>query len=85
MQKSVKEILKQLCLYKGVEIIEGHLMIDHIHMLISIPSKTSCKVPRYNGMEINIEEKKKQWDKYYMEAPEQQRQPVEQYKIVKRA
>ncbi len=30
-------ILKQLCAYKGVEIIEGHLMPDHIHMLVSIP------------------------------------------------
>jgi putative transposase len=25
--------LKQLCAYKGVEIIEGHLMPDHIHMI----------------------------------------------------
>jgi hypothetical protein len=49
------------------------------------PLFSNCKVPWYNGMEINIEEKKKLWDKYYMEAPEQQRQPVEQYKIVKRA
>ena len=34
-------ILKQLCSYKGVEIIEGHLMPDHIHMLVSIPPKYS--------------------------------------------
>ena len=27
--------IKQLCSYKGVEIIEGHLMPDHIHMLTS--------------------------------------------------
>jgi putative transposase len=33
--------LEQLCSYKGVEIIEGHLMFDHIHMLVSIPSKMS--------------------------------------------
>ena len=26
---------------KGVEIIEGHLMPDHIHMLVSIPPKYS--------------------------------------------
>ena len=26
---------------KGVEIIEGHLMPDHIHMLVSIPPKIS--------------------------------------------
>lgn len=34
-------ILKQLCKYKEVEIIEGHLMPDHVHMLISIPPKIS--------------------------------------------
>ena len=28
---------KWMCKYKGVEIIEGHLMPDHIHMLVSIP------------------------------------------------
>ncbi|MBY4956929.1 IS200/IS605 family transposase [Streptococcus suis] len=27
--------------YKGVEIIEGHLMPDHVHMLISIPPRLS--------------------------------------------
>lgn len=28
-----------LCDYKHVEIIEGHAMPDHIHMLVSIPAK----------------------------------------------
>ena len=37
----IRDIIKQLCSYKGVEIIEGHLMPDHIHMLVSIPSKMS--------------------------------------------
>ena len=41
---SIKEILKRLCSYKGVEIIEGHLMIDHIHMLVSIPPKISVSI-----------------------------------------
>ena len=27
--------------YKGVEIIEGHLMPDHVHMLVSIPPRIS--------------------------------------------
>ena len=40
-KQSIREILKQLCSYKGVEIIEGHLMPDHIHMLLSIPPKIS--------------------------------------------
>ena len=40
-KESIKEILKQLCAYKGVKIIEGHLMPDHVHMLVSIPPKMS--------------------------------------------
>ena len=38
---SIKDILQQLCKYKGVEILEGHLMPDHVHMLVSIPPKIS--------------------------------------------
>lgn len=38
---SIGQILKQLYNYKGVEIIEGHLMPNHIHMLVSIPPKYS--------------------------------------------
>lgn len=40
-RESLSTILKQLCSYKGVEIIEGHLMQDHVHMLVSIPPKLS--------------------------------------------
>lgn len=35
-RESIGEILKRLCSYKGVEILEEHLMIDHIHMLVSM-------------------------------------------------
>ena len=40
-KESIGQILRQLCNYKGVEIIEGYLMPDHIHMLVSIPPKYS--------------------------------------------
>ena len=40
-KEDIRDIIKQLCSYKGVEIIEGHLMPDHIHMLVSIPPKIS--------------------------------------------
>jgi len=33
--------LRTLCRYKGVEIIEGHLMSDYVHMLVMIPPKLS--------------------------------------------
>ena len=33
------EIFKELALHKESEILEGHLMGDHVHILISIPPK----------------------------------------------
>ena len=44
-KEDIRDIIKQLCSYKGVEIIEGHLMPDHIHMLVSIPPKISVSMP----------------------------------------
>lgn len=41
IRSSVGEILRDLCKYKGVEIIEGHLMPDHVHILVSVPPKLS--------------------------------------------
>jgi len=38
---SIRDVLKRLCSYKGVEIIEGHMMSDHVHILVSIPPKIS--------------------------------------------
>lgn len=35
------EIFRKLCRYKGMEIIEGHLMPGHVHMLLAIPPKFS--------------------------------------------
>ena len=34
-------MLRRLCLYKGIEIIEAEACPDHIHMLLSIPPKYS--------------------------------------------
>ena len=40
-REDLKEIIKILCKYKGVEIIEGHMMPDHVHLLVSIPPRIS--------------------------------------------
>ena len=40
-KSDIRDIIKQLCTFKGVEIIEGHLMPDHVHILVSIPPKIS--------------------------------------------
>ena len=39
LRKDIGKILRMLCDYKHVEIIEAHAMPDHIHMLLSIPPK----------------------------------------------
>jgi putative transposase len=39
LRKDIGKILRTLCDYKHVEIIEAHAMPDHIHMLVSIPPK----------------------------------------------
>ena len=41
VKRDVREILSTLCKYKGVEIIEGAVCIDHVHMCVSIPPKLS--------------------------------------------
>jgi putative transposase len=41
MRKQVGVILRELCRQKGIELLEGHLMPDHVHMCVSIPPKYS--------------------------------------------
>ena len=39
IRTDIGQIIRQLCAYKDVEIIEAHAMPDHIHMLVRIPPK----------------------------------------------
>jgi len=41
LRKYLGEIFRELALQKESNIIEGHLMGDHVHLLISIPPKYS--------------------------------------------
>lgn len=41
LRADIQQIIKDLCKWKGIEIIEGHMMPDHIHLLLSIPPKYS--------------------------------------------
>ena len=41
IKKDIGEILRKLCEQKGVEIIEGEVCPDHIHMMVVIPPKMS--------------------------------------------
>ena len=40
-REAIREIMKTLCTWKGVEIIEGEVCPDHIHLLLAIPPKMS--------------------------------------------
>ena len=39
LRKELGPILRELAIRKESEIVEGRLMVDHVHMLISIPPK----------------------------------------------
>jgi len=39
LRKYLGDVLRQLALQKESKVIEGHLMGDHVHMLVSIPPK----------------------------------------------
>jgi len=41
VKADVREILKKLCDYKKVEIVEGAVCKDHVHLCVSIPPKYS--------------------------------------------
>ena len=37
----IREILRKLCQWKGVDVLEGEICPDHIHILVTIPPKMS--------------------------------------------
>ncbi len=37
----IRDIIRELCAWKGEEIIEGEICPDHVHLLLSIPPKLS--------------------------------------------
>ena len=39
LKSQIGPILRELCRQRGLEILEGHSMPDHIHMFLSIPPK----------------------------------------------
>ena len=41
LRNDIRTYIKDLCKWKGVEIIEGHMMPDHVHLLLSIPPRIS--------------------------------------------
>ena len=40
-RENLREIIRTLCKYRRIEIIEGHMMSEHMHLLLSILPKIS--------------------------------------------
>ena len=49
LRKDIAGYFKKLCKYKGVEIIEGHMMPDHVHIMVLLaPGENNQKVSGRN-------------------------------------
>jgi putative transposase len=41
LRQDVREILRKLCEFKQVEILEGSVGVDHVHLCVKIPPRMS--------------------------------------------
>ena len=41
IKRKMGQIIRELCRQRGVELLEGHLMSDHVHMCLRVPPKFS--------------------------------------------
>ena len=41
LRKQIGKILREICEQGGIEVVEGHGMVDHVHLCLSIPPKYS--------------------------------------------
>ena len=44
LRRQIGTILRDLCRQRGVELLEGHAMPDHIHLCLSVPPEVQCGV-----------------------------------------
>ena len=42
LKQNIGPILRKLCQQRGISLLEGHAMSDHVHMCLSIPPKFSA-------------------------------------------
>jgi REP-associated tyrosine transposase len=42
LRRQIGPILRELCRQRGIELMEGHAMPDHVHLCLSIPLKYSA-------------------------------------------
>jgi putative transposase len=71
--KSIRDIIRRLCEWRNIEILEGNVQIDHIHLILSIPPKYSVSeaVGFLKGksaikiFDIHHEHKKRYWGRHF--------------------
>jgi putative transposase len=69
----MRAIIKQLCEWKRVEILEGNVQSDHIHLVISVPPKYS--ISEFIGFlkgksaikifDMHVDLKKRYWGRHF--------------------
>ena len=71
--ESVRDIVRQLCEWKKIKILEGNIQIDHIHLLLEIPPKYSVSeaVGFLKGksaikiFDFHLELKRRYWGRHF--------------------
>lgn len=71
--RSIRDIIKQLCEWKNIEILEGNVQKDHIHLVLSVPPKYSISevVGFLKGkaaikiFDMHLELKKRYWGRHF--------------------
>ena len=93
IKQDIGQMLRKLCEYKGVEIIEAEACKDHIHMLVSIPPKYSVSqimgylkgksslmiYEKYANMKYKYGNRHFWWRGYYVSTVGRNRRAIEQY------
>ena len=73
LQRSVGDLLRQLCDWKNLEILEMNVQEDHVHLLLSIPPKLSVSevvgfLKGKSAIKIfdkHLELKKRYWGRHF--------------------
>lgn len=71
--RNIQDIIKELCEWKRVEIIEGNVQVDHIHLVLSISPKYSVSdfvgfVKGKSAIKIfdkHLELKRRYWGRHF--------------------
>ncbi len=71
--RSIRDIIKQLCEWKNIEILEGNVQKDHLHLVLSIPPKYSISevVGFLKGkaaikiFDMHLELKRRYWGRHF--------------------